>query len=152
MPPVDIPDRIECPVAGPYFHQTNLEKVQGETRALLCREPYNEHDPNAIVVHVDGKKIGYVPAVEARWMAPILDAGVWTYECTYLSISRSGERNLLVAEMVLERRPVSGPKQGAPGKPATTERAVVQHGAKVGCFSTILLLACVVMISVLLGI
>lgn len=30
-------------------------------KAALVREPNNPHDPNAVMVQVDGKHIGYVP-------------------------------------------------------------------------------------------
>jgi hypothetical protein len=45
--------------------------------AVLRRDPNNEHDRNAIEVHVPGGSglCGYVPAQLARILAPILDSG-----------------------------------------------------------------------------
>ena len=40
---------------------------------VLRREPGNEHDANAIAVIWKGKKVGYVSAVKAQSMAPLLD-------------------------------------------------------------------------------
>lgn len=40
---------------------------------VLRREPGNEHDANAIAVIWEGKKVGYVSAVKAQSMAPLLD-------------------------------------------------------------------------------
>ena len=45
--------------------------------AVLRRDPNNEHDPNAIEVHVPGGSghCGFVPGQLARILAPILDSG-----------------------------------------------------------------------------
>lgn len=40
---------------------------------VLRREPTNEHDTNAIVVLWKGRKVGYVSAVRAKAMSPLLD-------------------------------------------------------------------------------
>lgn len=43
---------------------------------FLVREPSNAHDRNAILVRIaEGHDIGYVPATEARRLAPLLDEG-----------------------------------------------------------------------------
>ncbi len=41
----------------------------------LVREPDNEFDVNAIAVHLDDKKVGHIPAPQAKILAPMLDAG-----------------------------------------------------------------------------
>ncbi len=41
----------------------------------LVREPDNQYDKNAIAVHFDGKKVGHIPAPQAKILAPRLDAG-----------------------------------------------------------------------------
>jgi hypothetical protein len=42
----------------------------------LRRDPGNEHDPNAIAVHVrDGEQVGWVPRELAAEIAPEIDAG-----------------------------------------------------------------------------
>lgn len=48
--------------------------------AVLIRNPQNEHDGNAIEVHVPalGQMIGHVWKIEAAYLAPRIDAGeVW---------------------------------------------------------------------------
>jgi hypothetical protein len=43
---------------------------------ILVRNPDNEHDPNAIEVHVPAVgMVGHLPAPLAAWFAPALDAG-----------------------------------------------------------------------------
>jgi hypothetical protein len=41
----------------------------------LVREPNNPHDPNAIRVEVGEYLLGYVPRVDARELAPLMDSG-----------------------------------------------------------------------------
>lgn len=45
----------------------------GGTEYLLVREPANEFDLNAVAVYGKGRKVGYVSAVKAAALAPILD-------------------------------------------------------------------------------
>ena len=43
----------------------------------IVREPQNAYDSNAIAVcNTKGEQCGYVPAKMARWIAPVLDAGI----------------------------------------------------------------------------
>lgn len=43
----------------------------------LRREPGNPHDPNAIRVDWNGRKLGYIPRMENRTTARLLDQGKW---------------------------------------------------------------------------
>jgi hypothetical protein len=44
------------------------DEIRVDTVATLHPEPDNEHDPNAIAVHLGGEKIGYLARDEApRW-------------------------------------------------------------------------------------
>jgi hypothetical protein len=44
------------------------EEIRFETQATLVPEPDNEHDPNAIAVHVSGRLVGYLSRDEnPRW-------------------------------------------------------------------------------------
>jgi hypothetical protein len=55
---------------------TLLEQVQGVTWygvGKLVREPGNEADPNAVVVEIGGKPVGYLPADEAARLASWID-------------------------------------------------------------------------------
>jgi SWI/SNF-related matrix-associated actin-dependent regulator of chromatin subfamily A3 len=52
-------------------------KVAGRENVGLVREPLNIYDGNAIAVHnIRGEKVGHLPAVVARALAPLLDSGV----------------------------------------------------------------------------
>ena len=41
----------------------------------LVREPDNPYDPNAVAVHVEGVKCGYVPRAQAKRLAADMDVG-----------------------------------------------------------------------------
>ena len=41
----------------------------------LRRDPENGHDPNAIEVHFAGVFLGFIPAIVARDIAPVIDRG-----------------------------------------------------------------------------
>lgn len=43
------------------------------TPAVLVREPENPHDPNAIAIYVEGKRIGYVPKKQNAVLAQFID-------------------------------------------------------------------------------
>ena len=51
------------------YKETDINKLM-----TLVREKKNRFDRNAIVVKLDGKKIGYIKKEQARILAPILDA------------------------------------------------------------------------------
>lgn len=56
--------------------QTCLRLKMGE-QVKIVREPQNAYDSNAIAVcNTKGEQCGYVPANMARWIAPVLDAGI----------------------------------------------------------------------------
>lgn len=55
-----------------YVPDALREHVGGQVY-VLRREPDNAHDVNAIAVLWEGKKVGYVSAVKAQAMAPLLD-------------------------------------------------------------------------------
>ena len=70
-------------VAGSFFGEryNNIKKLNAKSELILVREPENTHDPNAIKVMVDLyqtgdlNEIGYIPAMTALWLAPVIDAG-----------------------------------------------------------------------------
>ena len=51
----------------------------------LTREPFNPHDPNAIMVSIDDTHIGYVAKEIAVEIAPEMDSGM-TAVCTVTDI------------------------------------------------------------------
>lgn len=56
--------------------QTCLRLKMGE-QVKIVREPQNAYDSNAIAVcNTKGEQCGYVPANMARWIAPVMDAGI----------------------------------------------------------------------------
>lgn len=44
-----------------------------DTTALLLPEPTNKHDPNAVMVLVQGKQVGYLAREDAARYAPVLN-------------------------------------------------------------------------------
>ncbi|MDD3482470.1 HIRAN domain-containing protein [Azovibrio restrictus] len=65
------------PLAGSQFH--DLETLRPRLRVgdplSLVREPENPHDPRAVRVEWQGRKLGYVPRKENRSVAAALDRG-----------------------------------------------------------------------------
>lgn len=68
-------------VAGESHYQEALREIVGptageevavDTEALLVPEPSNPHDPNAVMVRIDEKLVGYLPRDEAVAYAPAL--------------------------------------------------------------------------------
>ena len=84
-----LPSQLQCKVVGVTFcagypenvyalEETFARRVihgeESEIRATLVREPANEHDPNAILVHVAGAgMVGHIPAAVAVRLAESLD-------------------------------------------------------------------------------
>jgi len=68
-------------VAGESHYQEALREIVGptttaeiavDTEALLVPEPSNPHDPNAVMVQIGGKLVGYLPRDEAVAYGPAL--------------------------------------------------------------------------------
>ena len=57
----------------------------------LVREPDNKYDKNAIAVYLDDTKVGHIPAPQAKFLAPLLDAGAQV-----LDIKRRGVTGLIL--------------------------------------------------------
>ncbi len=74
---------FDTAIVGVRFYQGAAEllsaiRPDGEkipSVITLVREPTNEFDANAIAVHFDDKKVGHIPAPQAKILAPMLDAG-----------------------------------------------------------------------------
>ncbi len=77
--------RYRQDVAGESFYQPALWTVAKESgpvderrqraTAELHPEPTNEYDPNAIAVHVEGLKVGYLPREDAVWWVRAIGHG-----------------------------------------------------------------------------
>ena len=66
-------------VAGESHYQEALREIVGsaaeiavDTEAQLVPEPSNPHDPNAVMVQIDGKLVGYLSRDEAVAYGPTL--------------------------------------------------------------------------------
>lgn len=69
----------------------------------LRRQPDNEHDPNAIGVHVrSGEQLGYLNARLAKQMAPLLDGGV-PYRAEVASVSGGDDGQSRGVNVLLSR-------------------------------------------------
>lgn len=56
---------------------------EGEYLAVLKREPSNAFDPNAIAVHIDGRKVGYLSREQAERVSIQMDeAGLGAVRCS----------------------------------------------------------------------
>jgi hypothetical protein len=73
-------------VVGEQYHQPDLEAAAGgqkgpqgvwiEKPAELRPEPDNPHDPNAIMVLIDGHHVGYLPAKSVQQSRPLIDRAI----------------------------------------------------------------------------
>ena len=64
-------------LAGTSFEQDNVRRFGCEDIGSyeLVREPDNPYDRNAISVRLAHWKLGYIPAVDAKFLAPEMDTG-----------------------------------------------------------------------------
>lgn len=63
-------------VTGRQYYQDQFADLPTDRvqPALFVREPTNEYDPNAVMVLVADRKIGYLPRDKAARLAAIIDA------------------------------------------------------------------------------
>jgi hypothetical protein len=81
--PVTIHGAHEVEVVGESHHQDELLAITGGRRryggvdvgvvAELVPEPDNRFDPEAIVVQIDDRAVGYVRREDVEWMRPLID-------------------------------------------------------------------------------
>lgn len=73
---------FEFDIVGESHYQDALDAICGgkceeghelECVALLRREPHNKHDPNAIAVMINGRKVGHLSRTDARAISQLLD-------------------------------------------------------------------------------
>jgi len=69
-------------VAGEFFNEEHVNRVVHASGgrfgvqliAWLAPEPSNPHDPNAVMIWIQGGRVGYLPRLEAFvWQRPIID-------------------------------------------------------------------------------
>ncbi len=95
---------FDTAIVGVRFYQGAAELLSevspdgGQIPGLLTlvREPDNQYDKNAIAVHADGKKVGHIPAPQAKILAPKMDKGM-----KVLNITR---RNVTGLVLTLEKQ------------------------------------------------
>lgn len=69
----------QCPLAG-FQHHDGPELWHYLTVGddlQLTREPANPHDPNAIRIDWNGRKLGYLPRNQNQATAHLMDEGTW---------------------------------------------------------------------------
>jgi hypothetical protein len=67
----------DSPIAGFQYYRGNsvLPLLRVGKELSLVREPHNKHDSDAIAVYFNNDKLGFVPALENRAIAQMLDRG-----------------------------------------------------------------------------
>jgi HIRAN domain len=50
-----------------------VKEIWPGEKATLMREPNNEHDKNAVAVWVRGRKVGFIPKLQNKALAPMID-------------------------------------------------------------------------------
>jgi len=126
--PADPPKRIQFNLAGVKHYQKLLKKLPAKTRAALLREPDNKYDPNAIAVYESGRHVGYIPRDEASWIVSVMDAGEWTYACSYMRVSWWDDGDIFTASLILERRRPGGDLIGSEHLPKSARSEPVPKG------------------------
>ena len=68
---------LRCEIAGTGHHcdEDSGHRLVEAPRLALVREPDNEHDADAVAVHLDGQRVGYIPRRHNTVLARLLDAG-----------------------------------------------------------------------------
>lgn len=68
----------DCYVRGVQYHAGGalIGQLKEEDELDLVREYGNEHDPDAVAVHWQGHKMGYLPMGENRALANLIDQGM----------------------------------------------------------------------------
>lgn len=109
--------RVELAMRRPELY----DEPPVELPAELVRDPGNEHDPNAVEVHVLGERVGYLAARTAATLAPLLDAGEpWAAAVAEVRVSQNNPGNPAIT-VVLQRlsplvlQSVPSPRPGDPG-------------------------------------
>jgi hypothetical protein len=55
------------------FTDAYMPGILPGTPVVLVREPDNKFDPNAVMVWIDGKHVGYIPSKDAAALAPFIE-------------------------------------------------------------------------------
>ena len=108
-------------VAGESHYQEALQELTGtngtteirlDAEAVLVPEPANPHDPNAVMVHIDGRLVGYLPRSAAVAYGPMIaavQARGRAAACEAMIAGRSGETSALGVFLRLPKPGDEGP-------------------------------------------
>jgi hypothetical protein len=78
--PLMLPGGYQVAVVGESYYQENLDRVCGgrtedghwyDCWAILCPEPSNPYDPNAVAIYVDDLKVGHLSREAAKTFLPV---------------------------------------------------------------------------------
>lgn len=77
--------------------------LRGGEELKIVREPENPYDRNAIAIYnTKGEQCGFVPGKMARWITPVLDAGViWVKSAKVEWVTDWGEKNFAQLEITI---------------------------------------------------
>jgi hypothetical protein len=99
---------LQCFIAGfRYYEGMELLNDMKEGDMLeLVREPENEYDANAIALHWNNRKVGFIPAMHNETIAKLLDAEALKMhvEITHLKHEAQAWENVAVAVYFLKER------------------------------------------------
>jgi hypothetical protein len=93
-----------------YYEGPSLINQMKEGDMLeLVREPDNAHDPCAIALHWNKKKIGFIPAEDNEMLSKLLDIGIpeLIAEITFLQPDAAAWENVRIAVYVLKEIPAA---------------------------------------------
>jgi hypothetical protein len=92
VPLVQTIELLRCEIAGTGHHcdeETGHRLINASVLALV-REPDNEHDEDAIAVHLEGQRVGYIPRQHNTVLARLLDAG----KCMRARVEQVSDRDV----------------------------------------------------------
>lgn len=93
--------------------QAELEKLAAGDEVELVREPGNQYDKNAVQAHRLGRQIGFVPAADAKAIAPRMDIG-WRARGEVTGFQRGSEpRYWRIGMRIKLWPPATRPAEGA---------------------------------------
>jgi HIRAN domain len=122
------PDYFDFMIAGVRHENRAViiaDRVTTDTRITLVRDLKNAFSPNAIEIRIEsGEQIGFVPELDARELAPLLDSGA-TYETYIKKILSYGRCPIPVVVVKIIARPERAAQEMALGQQqATVSRGV----------------------------
>ncbi|MBC8046195.1 MAG: HIRAN domain-containing protein [Fimbriimonadaceae bacterium] len=108
---------LQCFIKGfQYYNGPGLLNEMHKGGMLeLVRERNNEHDANAIAIHFNEQKIGFIPAAENHVLSKIMDTEILELQAEFTHIEKSAAtwENVHIAVYVLKRTNDPLPDQAA---------------------------------------